>query len=104
MGPSPKFAATPCEPFDKEMALHHEVQHEAGQPLESHAGTHSKDDRKMLLKMDVLLIPIVAMLYLLVFIDRANIGNARVAGLQKGLELTDLQYKTGRLLLGQLFQ
>lgn len=52
-------------------------------------------DRKILFKMDILIIPIITMLYLLVFIDRANIGNARVAGLSKDLELTDLQYKTG---------
>lgn len=35
-------------------------------------------DRKMLLKLDLVLVPIMAMLYLLAFLDRANIGNARV--------------------------
>lgn len=35
-------------------------------------------DRKTLLRLDLLLVPIVAMLYLLSFLDRANIGNARV--------------------------
>ncbi|KAF8183429.1 MFS general substrate transporter [Pholiota molesta] len=36
--------------------------------------------------------PIMTMFYLLSFLDRANIGNARVAGLQKGLGITDRQY------------
>lgn len=35
-------------------------------------------DRKTLLRLDLLLVPLVAMLYLLSFLDRANIGNARV--------------------------
>ncbi|EEB90977.1 hypothetical protein MPER_10743, partial [Moniliophthora perniciosa FA553] len=33
------------------------------------------------------------MYYLLSFLDRANIGNARVAGLQKALNMTDHQYQ-----------
>lgn len=53
-------------------------------------------DRKMLLKLDVIVIPVIAMLYLLVFVDRVNIGNARVAGLQRDLGMTDLQYQTGK--------
>lgn len=35
-------------------------------------------DRKTVLRLDLLLVPLVAMLYLLSFLDRANIGNARV--------------------------
>ena len=35
-------------------------------------------DRKMLLKLDLVLVPLMAMLYLLAWLDRANIGNARV--------------------------
>ena len=37
-----------------------------------------KLDRKLVLKLDLILVPIVAMFYLLAFLDRANIGNARV--------------------------
>lgn len=35
-------------------------------------------DRKMLLKLDLILVPMMSMLYLLAFLDRANVGNARV--------------------------
>jgi hypothetical protein len=34
----------------------------------------------------------VALLYLFCFIDRANIGNARLAGLEKDLKLTGYDY------------
>ncbi|KAF9447485.1 MFS general substrate transporter [Macrolepiota fuliginosa MF-IS2] len=44
-------------------------------------------------KLDYTIVPIMTMFYLLSFLDRANIGNARVAGLQKGLGLTDHQYQ-----------
>lgn len=53
-------------------------------------------DRKILLKLYILIVPPMATLYLLVFVDRTNIGNARVAGLQRDLGLTDHQYKTGK--------
>lgn len=52
-------------------------------------------ERKTVMKLDVLLVPIVCGLYLLAFLDRANIGNARVAGLQEDLSMTDRQYQTG---------
>lgn len=32
------------------------------------------------------------MFYFLSFLDRSNLGNARIAGLQKSLHLTDNQY------------
>ncbi|KIV97779.1 hypothetical protein PV10_01487 [Exophiala mesophila] len=51
-------------------------------------------DKKILLKLDLFVIPIITMVYLLAFLDRANLGNARVAGLQVDLGLTDHQYQT----------
>ncbi|KIV90489.1 hypothetical protein, variant [Exophiala mesophila] len=35
-------------------------------------------DRSLILKLDLLIIPLLTMVYLLAFLDRANIGNARV--------------------------
>lgn len=35
-------------------------------------------DRKIDFKLDCLVIPLVTMVYLLAFLDRANLGNARV--------------------------
>ncbi|KAF9459787.1 major facilitator superfamily domain-containing protein [Collybia nuda] len=43
-------------------------------------------------KIDFWLLPVVSMFYFLSFLDRSNIGNARVAGLQKDLKMTNQQY------------
>ncbi|KAH9482229.1 putative transporter [Psilocybe cubensis] len=48
--------------------------------------------KKVWRKMDLWIIPVVTMFYLLSFLDRSNIGNARVAGLQKDLHMTNKQY------------
>jgi len=54
-----------------------------------------KMERKALLKLDLLLVSLMCSLYLLAFLDRANIGNARVAGLQTDLDISDHQYQIG---------
>lgn len=43
-------------------------------------------------KVDMYILPVVAMFYLLSFLDRTNLGNARIAGLQKDLKMTNRQY------------
>ncbi|CAA7268901.1 unnamed protein product [Cyclocybe aegerita] len=43
-------------------------------------------------KLDMWILPVVTMFYLLSFLDRSNIGNARVAGLQKDLKMTNKEY------------
>lgn len=50
------------------------------------------DTKKVLRKMDIRLIPNLALLYLLSFLDRGNIGNARIQGLTEDLGLTGAQY------------
>ncbi|KAF3764268.1 MFS general substrate transporter [Cryphonectria parasitica EP155] len=50
------------------------------------------DEKKILRKMDLRLIPVLALLYLLCFLDRGNIGNAKIEGLQEDLGLESYQY------------
>ncbi|KAF2672682.1 major facilitator superfamily transporter [Microthyrium microscopicum] len=50
------------------------------------------DEKKILRKMDLRLIPMLAALYLLSFLDRGNIGNAKIEGLTDDLKLTPNQY------------
>ncbi|KAE9982137.1 hypothetical protein BLS_006483 [Venturia inaequalis] len=50
------------------------------------------DEKKLLRKMDLKLLPILILLYLLSFIDRGNIGNAKIEGLAEDLKLTGGQY------------
>ncbi|EAW08535.1 putative MFS transporter [Aspergillus clavatus NRRL 1] len=52
----------------------------------------AKIDRALLWKLDLKLIPWLSLLYLISFLDRTNIGNAKLAGLQRDLHLTNDQY------------
>ncbi|KAF5335197.1 hypothetical protein D9611_010915 [Ephemerocybe angulata] len=48
--------------------------------------------QRVLRKMDWHLLPFISMLYLLSFLDRANIGNARIAGMAVDAHLDGLKY------------
>ncbi|KAL3963067.1 hypothetical protein ACCO45_000071 [Purpureocillium lilacinum] len=49
-------------------------------------------EKRVLWKMDIRLIPMLALLYLLSFLDRGNIGNAKIEGLQEDLNMQPAQY------------
>lgn len=49
-------------------------------------------EKKILRKMDIHLIPMLALLYLLAFLDRGNIGNAKIEGLLDDLNMSGHQY------------
>lgn len=44
--------------------------------------------------MDARLIPMLALLYLISHIDRANIGNAKIEGMVEDLGMSGIQYNT----------
>jgi hypothetical protein len=41
------------------------------------------------------ILPTLALLFLCSFIDRTNVGNAKILGLQKSIHITDHQYAIG---------
>ncbi|KAG6026836.1 hypothetical protein E4U41_001160 [Claviceps citrina] len=49
-------------------------------------------ERKVRLKIDLHVVPVVALLYLFCFIDRANLGNAKIAGLERDLNMHGYDY------------
>ena len=55
-------------------------------------------ERKLLRKLDFKLLPALTLLYLLSFLDRSNVGNARVEGLATDVGMTGDQYLTGLTL------
>jgi hypothetical protein len=61
-------------------------------------------DRNALRRLDMLVQPIMFIMFTLLLLDRANVGNARVAGLQKDLRLTDSQYQICKCQLRQLYR
>lgn len=50
------------------------------------------DEKKLIRRVDLRLLPLFIVLYLLSFLDRGNIGNARIEGLAEDLNLTGHQY------------
>jgi len=50
-------------------------------------GFDDKRTAKLVRKIDLVLLPFLALLYLLSFLDRTNIGNARLAGLEASLHM-----------------
>lgn len=49
-------------------------------------------EKKMLWKMDLHIIPWITLLYLISFLDRVNVGAARLVGLMEDLKLTSLMF------------
>jgi hypothetical protein len=80
----------------KELALHEEEDAPKAVANNFTVTFDRKTERQTVQKMDMLLIPVTCLIYLLSFLDRANLGNARVAGLQTQLGLTDHQYQIGK--------
>ena len=56
------------------------------------SGFEDVDEAAVLRKMDIRLIPMLSLLYLLAFLDRGNIGNAKIEGLVDDLHMTGPQY------------
>ncbi|CAG8975885.1 hypothetical protein HYALB_00006502 [Hymenoscyphus albidus] len=87
-------AGTSTDPGDNEKHIGIVVEHASGKSspgLPEDPDAHLSDsekaeiDRKLLWKLDLQLIPWLCVLYLLSFLDRTNIGNAKIQGLQKSL-------------------
>lgn len=55
-------------------------------------------EKKLLWKCDLHVIPVIALLYSLAFIDRINIGNARIQGLEKDLHMQGHDYNIALLV------
>lgn len=67
-------------------------------PLVELTGTSEADQkltRKILFKLDTRILPILAILFLCSFLDRTNVGNAKILGLEEDLGITNNQYDIG---------
>ncbi|KAL8925655.1 MAG: hypothetical protein Q9208_003338 [Pyrenodesmia sp. 3 TL-2023] len=59
---------------------------------------NTSNDKALLRKLDWRLLPALTLLYLLSFLDRSNVANARVEGLVEELHMTGNEYLTGLTL------
>ncbi|EFY99366.2 phthalate transporter [Metarhizium robertsii ARSEF 23] len=53
---------------------------------------HSAEEKKLVRKIDLFLMPILWIMYILNYVDRTNIGNAKIAGMAVDLDLDDNRY------------
>ncbi|KAI5455749.1 major facilitator superfamily domain-containing protein [Mariannaea sp. PMI_226] len=60
--------------------------------VENAVHIHKQTERRLRLKIDLYVVPSVAIIWLFCFIDRANIGNARIAGMNESLQLKGYDY------------
>ncbi|KAJ5110675.1 hypothetical protein N7532_001210 [Penicillium argentinense] len=51
--------------------------------------------RRILFKLDTRILPMLALLFLCSFLDRTNVGNAKIYGLEKDINISDQQYDVG---------
>lgn len=56
---------------------------------------HNINEGSLLRRIDLHLLPAVGILYLMSFLDRSNVGNARIEGLTTSISMTGDQYLTG---------
>jgi len=77
------------EPISKEAAS---IDYVESSSQNSDMGYDEAATKKLIRKIDWVLLPFLACLYLLSFLDRTNIGNARLAGLEEDLGMKGLQY------------
>lgn len=61
-------------------------------PIPPHRAIDPVIEKRVRRKLDLHLVPLLAALYLLAFLDRSNIGNARIAGMQEDLHLSSSNY------------
>lgn len=78
---------------EKETAIHEETSHDLTPEDREFLDNFTDAQRKKVLrKVDWRLVPMLAFLYLIAFLDRANIGNAKIEGLMEDLQLSGEQY------------
>ncbi|KAL2140004.1 hypothetical protein VTI28DRAFT_4398 [Corynascus sepedonium] len=95
-GPAPR---TDNDSLDKKLKNESDPSSGSGSGSESEELESGTVDKKALLrKLDWRLLPAVGILYLLSFLDRSNVGNARIEGLADDLNMTGNQYLTGLTL------
>ncbi|KAL3458330.1 major facilitator superfamily domain-containing protein [Aspergillus heterothallicus] len=81
-----------------EKAFSDHIEESIGQAANGSNSTSSPFDpaveARLRRKIDLYILPTVALMYLFCFIDRANIGNARLAGLEADLNMSGYDYNT----------
>lgn len=81
-------------PHEKDPAIHNEFSR-GGMSQEDIAFVANFPDerkKKILRKVDLRLVPMLVLLYLIAYLDKTNIGNAKIEGMTEDLSLKGIQY------------
>lgn len=85
--------------LDHKDSMDEHIEKEIGHATQVDDNGRLNDDavttRRVLWKIDIHVLPILALLFLCSFLDRTNVGNAKLFGLNKDLHMTDMQYDIG---------
>lgn len=69
------------------------------EPNDSRTKENIAAEKKFVRKTDLLLIPLFGAMYFFSYLDRSNIGNAKIADLMEDINLTDSQFSTASAVL-----
>ncbi|KAF8808496.1 MFS general substrate transporter [Phlegmacium glaucopus] len=83
----PSHSSEPVDPEKHDDLVASRRNSDLSEPIVDHAL-----ERVVWRKLDLWILPVVTMFYFLSFLDRTNFANARVAGLQSNLKMTNKQY------------
>ena len=74
------------------------VEEDGSTSAASSGGYSEKMTKRLVRKIDLHILPVLVVLYLLSFLDRTNIGNARLANLEVDLNMHGLNYNVRTML------
>ncbi|KAL8817190.1 MAG: hypothetical protein Q9223_003927 [Gallowayella weberi] len=83
---------------EKVVGAGHSRESKSNQTVEYPEFDHAAE-KKLVRKLDLYIVPIIMLLYLFSFLDRVNIGNARLYGMEEDLGLEGNQYQTAVSIL-----
>lgn len=96
--PSPASMAEQGAPYPDDKVVEKQTASPGSSSDNEEAGTTGINENALLRKIDLRLLPAVGILYLLSFLDRSNVANARIEGLADDLGMSGNQYLTGLTL------
>jgi MFS family permease len=59
------------------------------------------EEKKLVRKIDLFLMPTIWLMYLMSYMDRTNIGNAKIAGMNEDLHLSSTQYSMALVIFAK---
>lgn len=83
-----KHASASSDDDVKSYPIEDQAAHNQLRTPEAVAAEYNLSEKKLLRKLDLYLLPSIITLYLLSFLDRANVANARLEGLERDLGLS----------------